>query len=273
MRPTSKTRVQILKLEGDTTRSSSDFLATEEPLEIRVNFRQRRLWQTVTMRTPGHDFELAAGFLLSEGVLPDASSIRTITYCADAEQMYNTVNVETRAPINAQPRSTSVSSACGVCGKNTLEDLKTAGLEPITSTFRLEPHVLYALPERLRAAQRVFDDTGGLHAAALFSSQGELLALREDIGRHNAVDKLVGWAALNGHKLEHTVMLVSGRAGYEIALKCISAQIPMLASISAPSSLAVQLARDFDLTLIGFLRGERCNVYSAHHRISSEPAS
>jgi FdhD protein len=268
-RPTSKTRAQILQLEGQTRKSKSDLLATEEPLEIRVRHNGQRLWQTITMRTPGHDFELAAGFLLSEGVLPDASSIRNITYCADAEQMYNTVNVETQVAITVQPRATGVSSACGVCGKNALEDLKTAGLEPIQSDLQLEPSVLYALPERLRAAQRVFDDTGGLHAAALFSSTGELLCLREDIGRHNAVDKLIGWAALNQHALEHTIMLVSGRAGYEIALKCIAARVPVLASISAPSSLAVSMAKEFELTLIGFLRGERCNVYSAHHRISS----
>jgi FdhD protein len=268
-RPTSKTRAQILQLEGDSRTSKSDLLATEEPLEIRVRHKGQHLWQTVTMRTPGHDFELAAGFLLSEGILPNSSSIRNITYCADAEQMYNTVNVETRALTQAQPRATGVSSACGVCGKNALEDLKTAGLEPIQSDLQLELSVLYALPERLRAAQRVFDDTGGLHAAALFSSQGKLLCLREDIGRHNAVDKLIGWAALNQHALENTVMLVSGRAGYEIALKCVAARVPLLASISAPSSLAVSLAKEFDLTLIGFLRGERCNVYSAHDRISS----
>jgi FdhD protein len=247
----------------------SDAVATEEPLEIRVLVSRKRVWQTVTMRTPGADFELAAGLLFTEGLIPSSAAIHRITYCADAEQMYNTVNVALNTmPILEHLDAFRVaSSACGVCGKASLEALTARGLQPLESGLRFTTEVLFSLPDRLRAAQGVFDATGGLHAAAAFSVAGELLCVREDVGRHNALDKLIGWALLNGVQLEETVVLVSGRVGFEIAQKCVAARIPVLCAIGAPSSLAVNVSEVYGLTLIGFLRGERANVYCGAERL------
>ncbi len=249
-------------------------MATEEPLEIRVIVQRQRVWQTVTMRTPGHDFELAAGLLLAEGVIASSREIARITYCADAEQMYNTVNVKLHSRPNLEHLEAFrvASSACGVCGKASLDALELRGLQPITSDVRLETSVLYGLPEKLRSNQNVFDRTGGLHAAAAFALNGRLLCVREDVGRHNAVDKLIGWSALSQTPLEDAVVLVSGRVAFEIAQKCVLAKIPVLCAIGAPSSLAVQMALRYDLTLVGFLRGETANVYSGVERIGSSRA-
>ena len=269
VRPSSQQRVQVTRLEGHRFVQRADAVATEEPLEIRVSFQRQRVWQTVTMRTPGHDFELAAGLLLAEGLIDSGSEIARITYCADAEQVYNTVNVALRTPPNLEHLDAFrvASSACGVCGKASLDALEARGMGRIVSDLRLETDVLYALPDKLRAAQGVFDRTGGLHAAAAFTTGGTLLCVREDVGRHNAVDKLIGWSALNQTSLERAVVLVSGRVAFEIAQKCVLAKIPVLCAIGAPSSLAVQMAVEYHLTLIGFLRGETANMYSAPERI------
>ena len=238
-------------------------------VKFAVTFQRERVWQPVTMRTPGHDFEWAAGLLLAEGLIGSSSDIARITYCADAEQMYNTVNVA----LNSRPNLEQLdafrvaSSACGVCGKASLDALESRGLGRITSDLCLETSVLYGLPEKLRSSQSVFDRTGGLHAAAAFTTAGTLLCIREDVGRHNAVDKLIGWSALNRTSLEEAVVLVSGRVAFEIAQKCVLAKIAVLCAIGASSSLAVQMAVRYDLTLIGFLRDETANVYSAPERI------
>jgi len=255
-----------------------DTLVAEEPLEIRLNGKQL----AITMRTPGDDFALAAGFLVSEGVLASAADLRNIVYCAGATaeggNTYNVVDVST-APGTVLPditleRNVYTTSSCGLCGKASLDAVRTTARFPLDDTaggappMRLEPSLLADLPDRLRAAQRVFDRTGGLHAAALFTPQGELLDIREDVGRHNAVDKLVGRALQGGRlPLARTVLLVSGRASFELAQKAVMAGIPVLAAVSAPSSLAVDLAEESGLTLVGFLRGSSMNVYAGEHRI------
>jgi len=226
---------------------------------------------SVTMRTPGNDFELAVGFLHAEGLLP-RGTLRAVSYCADVDrpdQLYNVVTVETDGIAPPEPaRVGLVSSACGVCGSVSLDTLRERGLRPVESALTVPAGTLYGLPDALRAAQGLFAATGGLHAAGLFTSGGELLAAREDVGRHNAVDKLVGWALLGDRlPLSGAVLLVSGRAGYEIVQKAVAAGIPVVASVSAPSSLAVAVAADFGVTLVGFLRGQRCNVYAGHDRI------
>ncbi|MGI8483700.1 MAG: formate dehydrogenase accessory sulfurtransferase FdhD [Thermomicrobiales bacterium] len=254
----------------------SDHLATEEPMEIRLITQGVRRTLAVTMRTPGNDFELAAGFLYAEGVIASRHDIERITYCVDpdidAAQQYNIVNVTLRrnlapdlAPLE---RHFYTTSACGVCGKASLEALTVRNCPVIQEGPEIPVEVLYSLPDKLAAAQDVFQKTGGLHAAALFGTSGQLIQAREDVGRHNALDKLVGWALLEGKvPLRATILLVSGRASFEILQKALAASIPIVCAISAPSSLAVDLARQFGITLIGFLRGERCNVHTSPERI------
>jgi FdhD protein len=229
------------------------------------------------MRTPGSDFELAAGFLLNEGVVRRREEIAGISYCidpqVDAEQRYNIVNVKLAGDalpaLERLERHFTISSACGVCGKANIEALQTRAAS-IDDPVRISLDFVAQLPERMRHAQRVFESTGGLHASALFDSSGALLALREDVGRHNALDKIVGWALLNERlPLRGCVLLVSGRASYELVQKCIVAGIPVLCAVSAPSSLAVELARSFRLTLLGFVRGSRANVYTGRERINA----
>jgi FdhD protein len=251
-----------------------DSLATEEPMEIRLISGDAKQTVAVTMRTPGADFELAAGFLYGEGIVSSPEDIRRISYCVDvdAEQQYNIVNVELRGGHSYDPRPLErhfyTTSACGVCGKASLEQLELRGCPVITPGPEVTPESIYALPEKLREAQGLFDATGGLHAAALFDKEGELVALREDVGRHNATDKLVGWALLEGRlPLSDHVVMVSGRSSFEILQKCLTAGVPIVCAISAPSSLAVNVARQFGMTLIGFLRGNRFNVYSGHERV------
>ncbi len=267
-------RRRVLRIRGGAVNTRPDTLVAEEPLEIRLNGRPI----AITMRTPGDDFALAAGFLVSEGVLAAASDVRNIVYCAgatdDGRNTYNVVDVQL-APGVAVPdisleRNVYTTSSCGLCGKASLDAVRTTARFPIADAppLRIAPALLSLLPDRLRAAQRVFDSTGGLHAAALFTEDGELLDVREDVGRHNAVDKLVGRALREGLlPLERAVLLVSGRASFELAQKAVMAGIPVLAAVSAPSSLAVDLAAETGLTLVGFLRGPDMNVYAGEHRI------
>ncbi|MGN9757506.1 formate dehydrogenase accessory sulfurtransferase FdhD [Streptomyces sp. SD31] len=275
-------RRKVIRIRDGAVSTRPDTLVAEEPLEIRLNGKPL----AITMRTPGDDFALAAGFLVSEGVLAEQADLQNIVYCAgataDGSNTYNVVDVRT-APGVAIPditleRNVYTTSSCGLCGKASLDAVRTTARWPIDdgegAPVRLDPDLLAGLPDRLRAAQRVFDRTGGLHAAALFTEDGELLDIREDVGRHNAVDKLVGRALQNGDlPLSRTVLLVSGRASFELAQKAVMAGIPVLAAVSAPSSLAVDLAAETGLTLVGFLRGSSMNVYAGEHRLALRTAA
>ena len=271
----SKTKVRVRAVEDGRARVRPDSLATEEPMEVRLVSGGHRQTVAVTMRTPGADFELAAGFLYGEGIVSSPEDIQKISYCvdADAEQRYNIVNVELRGGRDYDPRSLErhfyTTSACGVCGKASLEQLELRGCPVIPPGPRIPAEKIYALPEKLREAQGLFEATGGLHAAALFDASGELVTLREDVGRHNATDKLVGWALLEGRlPLSDHIVMVSGRSSFEILQKSLNAGAPIVCAISAPSSLAVDVARQFGMTLIGFLRGERFNIYAGAERIA-----
>ncbi|MHB8574409.1 MAG: formate dehydrogenase accessory sulfurtransferase FdhD [Dehalococcoidia bacterium] len=275
-RPGSTTRARVVVVADGAPHEVSDLLATEEPLEIRLVSGPTSRTVAITMRTPGADFELAAGFLHGEQVIARARDIRRITYCVDrsidATQRYNIVNVELRDGVEPDlrplERTFLTTSACGVCGKASLDALHLRGCPSVPSGPLVANDILYALPETLRRSQGLFATTGGLHAAALFDPAGTLLAVREDIGRHNAVDKLVGWALLEGlMPLHNALLLVSGRTSYEILQKALVAGIPFVSSISAPSSLAVKLAEEFGMTLVGFLRGGRFNIYAGAQRI------
>jgi FdhD protein len=270
----SKTKTTVWVVENGKVRSRSDQLATEEPLEIRLVSPQKTI--AVTMRTPGADFELAAGFLYGEGVVKSREDIARISYCVDpevdGEQRFNIVNVALREglSVDLQPleRHFFTTSACGVCGKASLEALRLRGCPVIPEGTEVPVEVIYSLPEQLRKAQRVFSSTGGLHAAALFDLQGQLLSVQEDVGRHNALDKLVGSAVLSNHlPFNNHIVMVSGRSSFEILQKCLAAGVPIICAVSAPSSLAVALAREFGITLVGFLRGERFNVYAGRERL------
>ncbi|CAM5712278.1 Sulfur carrier protein FdhD OS=Streptomyces alboniger OX=132473 GN=fdhD PE=3 SV=1 [Streptomyces alboniger] len=267
-------RRKVIRIREGNLSERPDTLVAEEPLEIRLNGKPL----AITMRTPGDDFALAAGFLVSEGVLGAADDLQSIVYCAGATaegvNTYNVVDVRT-APGVVLPditleRNVYTTSSCGLCGKASLDAVRTTARFPIADAppVRLGVDLLADLPDRLRASQRVFDRTGGLHAAALFTEEGELLDIREDVGRHNAVDKLVGRALQDGRlPLSRSVLLVSGRASFELAQKAVMAGIPVLAAVSAPSSLAVDLAVESGLTLVGFLRGSSMNVYAGEHRV------
>jgi FdhD protein len=266
-------RRPILRIRDGQHSRRPDTLAAEEPLEIRVGGRPL----TVTMRTPGHDFDLATGFLVSEGAVSAADQVAGIRYCAgataDGANTYNVVDVVlapgVAAPDASLERNFYTTSSCGLCGKASLEAVRTSATWSVADDpLSIAPEVLTWLPDRLRAAQRVFDTTGGLHAAGLFTADGELLCLREDVGRHNAVDKVVGHALRSGLlPLRQTILLVSGRASFELVQKALMAGIPMLAAVSAPSSLAVDLAGENGLTLVGFLRGTSMNVYAGSERL------
>lgn len=275
-RPGRTTRTHAWALQDGRSQARRDAVATEEPLEIRVAVPDEVRTVAVTMRTPGDDFELAVGFLHGEGVITSADEVERVAYCVDRnvdiEQRYNIVTV-TLAPgttVDLRPleRHFVTTSACGVCGKAALDALEVRGCSKLAEDLVVDPTLLLALPERLRAAQAVFEATGGLHAAGLFTLGGQLLALREDVGRHNALDKLVGWALLEGRlPLDRHIVLVSGRASYELLQKCVAAAVPVVCSVSAPSSLAVDVARTFGVTLVGFLRDGRFNVYAGIGRI------
>jgi len=270
----SKVKVRRLEVAPNQIRWISDELATEEPLELRLVAGNEHRTIAVTLRTPGNDFELAAGFLFGEGVIQRRSEIKRIAYCVEEgqEQRYNIVSVELRSQalpkLPTLERHFFTTSACGLCGKASIESLSARGLSPVSGDSTVSAKVLRELPEKLRKAQQLFDLTGGLHAAALFDLEGNLIALREDIGRHNAMDKLVGWALLEGKlPLAPCIVVVSGRASFELVQKALAAGIPIFASVSAPSNLAVDLAASFGMTLAGFLRGERFNVYAHPERI------
>ncbi|SCL15670.1 FdhD protein [Micromonospora rhizosphaerae] len=277
-------RRSVLRIDLDAAANGrarvkrQDTLAVEEPLEIRVGpagpGRRRPL--AVTMRTPGDDLDLAIGFLLTEGLIRSTDDVHTAQLCAGAEtpNTYNVVDVVLTPgvpePSTDPARNFYTTSSCGVCGKASIDSVRTRSLFAVAEDPMAVPaEVLVALPDRLRAAQRAFERTGGLHAAGLFTPDGELVVLREDVGRHNAVDKVVGWAVrerrlpLVGH-----VLMVSGRASFELTQKAWMAGVPMLAAVSAPSTLAVELAEEAGMTLVGFLRGRSMNVYAGAERIA-----
>jgi FdhD protein len=277
IRPGRSVETDVLALEGDARAPRRDEVVGEEPLELRLVAGGVTRTLAVTMRTPGHDFELAAGFVSSESVVRSRDEIAGLTYCidpaVDPDQRYNVVNIELRGAMEPRDlarfeRHFTMTSSCGVCGRAQLDSLRELGAAPIEDDVRLPAERLYALPERMREAQRIFATTGGLHAAALFDENGDAIVVREDVGRHNAVDKVVGWALLGGRlPLRRCALMVSGRASYEILQKVVMAGAPIVASVSAPSSLAVELAREFNVTLAGFVRGDRANVYAAPQRI------
>ena len=272
-RVTSRRRASHL-VDGTAT-ERPETLVVEEPLEIRVNGSP----VTVTMRTPGSDVELAQGFLLTEGVIGRREDVMTVRYCRGAEtpdgtNTYNVLDVtlhpDVPPPDTDVTRNFYTTSSCGVCGKASLEAVRLSSrYSPGDDPTSVATATLTALPAQLRSAQKVFASTGGLHGAAMFTADGKLLAVREDVGRHNAVDKVIGWALEAGHiPLGGTVLLVSGRASFELTQKAVMAGIPVLAAVSAPSSLAVDLAMQSGLTLVAFLRGDSMNVYSRADRIA-----
>ena len=289
----STTRARLWRLEEGSAEPRDDELATEEPLEIRLRWSTGERTVAVTMRTPGADAELAAGFLHGEGVVRRRAEIAGIARPPapgepDAPDPLLDPNVDPSADPPTDPNVVEVdlgdvptpelatlerhfftSSACGVCGKAGLDTLRLRVPGPLPAGPVLAPDLLYSLPARLQEAQGLFAATGGLHAAALFDAGGGLLAAREDVGRHNALDKLIGWALLEDRlPLHDHLVLVSGRSSYEILQKCLVAGVPVVCAVSAPSSLAVDLARRFGVTLVGFLRGGRCNVYSGLERLA-----
>jgi FdhD protein len=257
-------------------RRTSDVLATEEPCEILVEQRGRQHTIAVTMRTPGNDFELAVGFLLTEGMIRRREDVSKVSYCASGppEQLYNQVTVELTdgAPFDpdAVKRNFYTSSSCGVCGKASMESVRVH-TEPLPDGPIVDASVFEHLPDRLRAGQRVFERTGGLHAAGLFDAEGTLLLIREDVGRHNAVDKLAGVMLME--QTTGPILQVSGRASFEIVQKAAVARIPIVSAVSAPSSLAVALADELAMTLIGFARGPTFNIYTGSSRIRLASAS
>ena len=270
-KPRSLDLTQVSEWDDGKILRKEDYLAAEEPLEIRVGDEPL----SVTMRTPGSDLELAAGFLLTEGLITRRDQIVSLDQVVqDGEANRGNVVRAVLAPESAPDfekmrRHFFAASSCGICGKASIDAVRAHALEPPNPEFRLDAEVLVRLPDELRASQAVFGRTGGLHAAALFDAKGKLLVLREDIGRHNAVDKVIGWALLeNRVPLGDAVLMVSGRGGFEIVQKAIVAGLPIVASVSAPSSLAVQLARELGLTLIGFLRGRRFVIYAGEERIT-----
>jgi FdhD protein len=261
---------QVTEWNDGKANRLDDYLAAEEPLEIRAG----RHSLGVTLRTPGNDEELTAGLLFGEGIISQRSDLKALQLPGKDSAERNLVRVTlpdgVRASQEVTTRRFSAGSACGVCGKASIAQLRSRGLRRSESSICFDPEMLCLLPPDLRKTQAVFGRTGGLHAAALFTSDGALLVLREDIGRHNAVDKVIGWAFLEERlPLSRHVLLVSGRGGFEIVQKAVAAGIPLLASVSAPSSLAVQLAREFGLTLVGFLRGRRFVIYSGEERLAA----
>jgi FdhD protein len=286
----SSIQLSVMKVTGDQAEAGPDALAIEEPLEIRLVHgpAQARISQNlaVTMRTPGHDADLAMGFLFTEGIITDPLAVDDIQHlpipCSENKQ--NTIRIslktEYQPKLDKADRNFYTTSSCGVCGKASIDAIRTvsavgrsaaetlqqnseAGGDPL-----LDPAILRALPQKLSAIQPVFADTGGLHAAALFNEAGELILVREDVGRHNALDKLIGAGLASSRNVfDRSILLLSGRASFELIQKAAMAQIPIVAAVGAPSSLAVSLAEEFGITLIGFLRANRFNIYSAIHRI------
>jgi FdhD protein len=287
----------VIRFVGEEPRTVADVIAVEEPLEIQLAYGPsdaRRVKSiSVTMRTPGHDFELAAGFLMTEGVVADSSDIGDISYTSGRSDVVdppsqpnhsteglvlpyqperNIVRVDLEPDVSVSlsnlERNFYTTSSCGICGKASLLALRTVCPPRSANCFRVTTSVLYSLPEKLRATQNVFEKTGGLHAAGIFDAEGELYATREDVGRHNAVDKLLGGEFLADRMpLRDRLLLLSGRASFELLQKALMGGISMVVAVGAPSSLAVQVAKEFDITLVGFLRGDRFNVYHGAERI------
>jgi FdhD protein len=263
--------VEIVRWKSGRAVRQTDHVAREEPLEIRVRGQS----VAITMRTPGHDDELAAGFLVTEGILSKRSDVIEIAHCqqGEAANHENVLNVflapQVEVDFKQLTRHVFASSSCGLCGKASIESVHQH-FAPVKSKARITAKTLATLPARLRAAQKTFEQTGGLHAAAIFTTRGKLIVLREDVGRHNAVDKVIGHCFLNRLlPLEKHVLLVSGRASFEIMQKALAASLPIVAAVSAPSSLAVEFAHESTQTLVGFLRGETMNIYSRSERIKS----
>ncbi len=277
-------RLRVLRWRGDPPASGPDVVAVEEPLEIRVEILEGgelvERSVSVTMRTPGDDFELSAGFLFTEGLIPDRRAIVDLRYCQDADpQEYNIVTARLRDPAafdtSLLTRNFYMTSSCGVCGKASLDAVEVRGCAPVPGRGPIvTPEFIRSLPDLLRGEQPVFERTGGIHAAALFTPDGSLAGIREDVGRHNAVDKVIGAAFLDGRlPLADHVMAVSGRASFEIMQKAAMAGIPVLVAVGAPSSLAVDFARRFNMTLVGFAKADGFNVYHGPERIDGAASS
>ncbi|HEU5290589.1 MAG TPA: formate dehydrogenase accessory sulfurtransferase FdhD [Cyclobacteriaceae bacterium] len=272
--------VKVLRQTQVNREELPDLLVIEEPLEIRIGYGQQGQRQqknlSVTMRTPGHDFELAVGFLFTEGIIQQFEQIESVKYCEDGgkqEQRENIVRVELKPEVKIDfeklQRHFYTTSSCGVCGKSSIDAVKV-NCQTVSDSFQIKSSIVHSLPEKLRKAQQVFEYTGGLHASALFDSTGNLILLREDVGRHNALDKIIGGMLFKKEvPLSTYVLLVSGRSSFELVQKAAIAGIPLLAAVGAPSSLAVELAKDVGMTLLGFVRDNRFNIYTAVERISS----
>ena len=275
-----ETKIERVSLEKPTE-PAKDLLAVEEPLEIRLGFGKEHRAVSITMRTPGADAELAAGFLFTEGILSSPAEVKAFKHCGKFPNNQNTIRVDladkTVVDLKRLERNFYTTSSCGVCGKSSLEALTVAGAKEVlhAAEAKIAPEVIHRLPDALRRSQTVFHETGGLHAAALFDFAGNLIDLSEDVGRHNAVDKLIGGQFLDDRlPLAEKILFLSGRASFELVQKAVMAQIPVIAAVGAPSSLAVEAARRFKLTLLGFVRENRFNIYCGGERIegdASEP--
>ncbi|MCB0492993.1 MAG: formate dehydrogenase accessory sulfurtransferase FdhD [Cyclobacteriaceae bacterium] len=272
--------VEITKVSAEGSKVTPDLMAVEEPLEIRIGYgalgeRQQKSL-SVTMRTPGHDYELAIGFLFTEGIIDTFDQVESIKYCEDVgrqEERENVVRVELKPEVKLDleklQRNFYTSSSCGVCGKSSIEAVHVT-CTPIQDNIKVDKEVIHGLPKTLREAQQIFEHTGGLHAVGLFDLNGKLLLTREDVGRHNAMDKIVGACLFKKEiPLSETILMVSGRASFELAQKALRAGAPIMAAVGAPSSLAVTLAKDLGMTLMGFVRGASFNVYCGSQRIDA----
>lgn len=270
-------RSQISRVEQNVLQQRlTDTLAVEEPLEIRLGFGKEHRAVSITMRTPGNDFELAAGFLFTEGILQNPDQIKAIKHCGKFPNNQNTVRLDltenSEVNLDKLTRNFYTTSSCGVCGKSSLEALTVSGAKAIDENISLKvsAETIHELPEKLLENQTVFGATGGLHAAALFDDSGNLIALREDVGRHNAVDKLIGAKFLeNALPLSDKILFLSGRASFELIQKAVMAQISIICAVGAPSSLAVEAAKEFNITLLGFVRDKRFNIYTGTERIET----
>lgn len=270
------TNISIVRLNGDNAVNENDWVASEEPLEIRLKFHSASGITvksiSVTMRTPGQDKELAIGFLYTEGIIHAATDVIDVAF-ADAKNknvIIVSLQPHCRPDISKLERNFYTTSSCGVCGKSSIEAVRTTcNILDTKDNITFSPTLLYSLPDKLRKQQSVFESTGGLHACAIFSLEGELLELHEDAGRHNALDKLIGSSLLaESLPLNEHILLLSGRTSFELVQKAVMAGIKIIASVGAPSSLAVQMADEWGITLVGFLRNERCNIYTGAQRIS-----
>lgn len=271
--------VRVARVDAERgRREDTDLVAVEEPLEIRLGVveggRLRHQAVSITMRTPGDDFELASGFLFTEGILTSASQVADIKHCGRGAGLTNTIRVDlvegVQVDVKRLERNFYTTSSCGVCGKTSLDALATGARKiEVARDFRVAARLIDTLPRKLRERQQTFERTGGLHAAALFSRAGELIELREDVGRHNAVDKLIGTRFLAGAlPASESILFLSGRASFELLQKAVMAGIPVVCAVGAPSSLAVEAAQEFGVTLLGFVRDNRYNIYSGEARLA-----